>query len=370
MIFILGAGIVGLTIGNTLVKNGYKVTIFDLSEKSQSSKAAVGMLAPLLEAKPYEQELFELMIESKEKWLSFSKELKAKTNINPHYKENSSLIIAKDSNDHERLLFRKKFFKKIGFEVDLLDRNKTLKLEPLLSHRVYSSLYCVGQDQVNPDYLKKALKKKFIKDGGKIKNHKVEKLIKRKERVGINIDEKEYFASKIILATGSWSRKLLLKSFNVSFPMQPIKGVSLITKSPKGSKLLKHNLWFKNIYIAPRDSGEVSIGATEDEKGFNDSIYVDEINFLLKNLCDSLPFANDFEIIEFRSGLRPSTQDGFPIIGRLENISKNIFCAFGHYRHGILLSPITAEIILSLLKNSKLKDKYKFFSPERFNYKC
>ena len=129
MIFIIGAGINGLSIGNKLINSGFKVKIFDFQQKGESSLAAVGMLAPLIEAKPYENELLSLMLDSKKKWLHFAKKITHDSKINIDFKQNSSLLVANNYNDIEKLKFKKKFIQKLGFKTNLLDRKQTLKIE-------------------------------------------------------------------------------------------------------------------------------------------------------------------------------------------------------------------------------------------------
>ena len=370
MIIIIGAGLIGLSIGNELLDDGYEVNILDLKKKGEASGAAVGMLAPLIEAKPYEEELFRLMQESRAIWSKYSESIEKYSNLKTGYIENSSLLIAKDYDELEKLKFKKNFIKKIGHDAILLDKSQTLEIEPMLSEDIYASLYCKGQSQVNPQSLKCSLIKAFLKKGGGFFEKKlIDKLIFRDSKVGVSIKNEESFASKIIIAAGAWSYQLLHDSFGISIPLKPIKGVSMRVKQLNALKKIKNNLWFNNIYIAPRINGELVVGATEDEKGFEDKINVGEIYYLTKNLWESLTFADEFQILSFNSGLRPSSYDGMPVIGKLDIVSENIICAFGHFRHGVLLSPITAKIISKTLKGIKLKNLYKSFSPDRFKLK-
>ena len=369
MIFIIGAGINGLSIGNKLIDKGFKVKIFDFQQKGESSLAAVGMLAPLIEAKPHENELLDLMLDSKKRWLNFAKKTTRDSKINIGFNQNSSLLIANNYNDIEKLKFKKKFIQKLGFKTNLLNRKQTLEIEPLLSEDVQASLFCEGQDQVNPNLLKKSLKKSFLQNGGVIVTKgKINKIfVNKKNSVGVSVDQNNFFAEKIVIASGVWSHKIILDSFDISIPLKPVKGVSLRIKSPKNNELINHNLWFKNIYVAPRNDGELMIGATEEEKGFETIINPKELYYLTKNLWENLPFTENFEIVSFISGLRPTSFDGLPIIGTLDSVSKNIICAFGHYRHGVLLAPITADMVYDCIVDNNNNKKISSFSPNRYN---
>ena len=170
---------------------------------------------------------------------------------------------------------------------------------------------------------------------------------------------------KVVISCGAWSNEIINNSFGIKFPTRPLKGISLTLKAP----LIKfnHNLWFRNIYIAQRDNGILAVGATEEEKGFDNSVRMDELFFLTNSLWESLPKLEDISLNEIKVGLRPAVFDGNPIIGPLEEVSQDIICNFGHYRNGILLAPITSQIISQYILEENITKEYKFFSPKRFN---
>ncbi len=363
MILILGAGIIGLFTGYNLLKKGKKVIIFDANNtKANSTNAAVGMLAPLIEAKPQEFELFNLMLESKRIWKNLHNDRNIKNSF--EYKKNGSLMIAQNEDDQEKLLFKKEFFKKIGFNSTFLDAKQTLDKEPFLNSNITSSLFCDNQDQINPDLLKKFLIKEIHEMGGVIKvGKKIKKILLKKNKVFLN--NVDYKFEKIIISCGAWSNEIIYNSFGLKVPLRPLKGISLLVKSSE--KLPIHNLWFRNIYIAPRSRGILAIGATEEEKGFDSSIKIDELYFLTNSIWESFPKLESLILKKIRVGLRPAIVDGNPIIGPMKKISPNIICNFGHYRNGILLAPITAEIVSKYVFEENVSGKYKFFSPSRFN---
>ncbi|MBD23314.1 MAG: hypothetical protein CL572_06620 [Alphaproteobacteria bacterium] len=362
MIVILGSGIIGLYIAKKLLENKKKVLIFDTSDvKANATSASVGMLAPLIETKPYENQLLKLMIDSKRLWdKNFENNLVADT---IGLKKNSSLLIAQDIDEFEEIKFKKEFIKKLGHETQILNKDETLELEPNLNSNIEGSLIFNKHNQVEPDLLKKFLTKKILDMGGLIKKQKYLKkfnFINNKVEIG----NSKFIAEKLIICCGAWSSKLLEQSENISFPMRPVKGISMIFETEKN--MFFNNLWFKNIYIAPRKDNNLAVGATEDEKGFEEEVTLDEIFFLSKHLWESLPELEKLKFKEVRAGLRSTVVDGNPIIGPLKK-NKNIICSFGHYRHGILLAPLTAEIVLDYVLEKKIPNKYCFFSPKRFN---
>ena len=362
MIVIIGSGIIGLFIANKLLENGKNVTILDLKKiKATATSASVGMLAPLIESKPYEKELFDLMLDSKKLW--DRKRLDKKLSNIIGLKNNSSMLIAQNIDDFEEIEFKKKFIEGLGYKTELLSKVETLKIEPNLNSNIEGSLFCKNNNQVEPFLLESFIKEQILKKGGKIKTvENFEKFNFKKNKLIFN--ENEIEAEKIIICCGAWSNILLKKSMNISFEMRPLKGVSMIFQTKK--KMFKNNLWFKKIYIAPRLNNQIAVGATEDEKGFEEDVTLDEILYLSRYLWESLPEIEKFKFMKISAGLRSAIIDGNPIIGNLK-VDENVICSFGHYRHGILLAPITASIVTDYVLEKKIENKYCFFSPKRFN---
>lgn len=365
MIYVIGSGIIGLAIGYKLIKNGYPVEIFCASRQGESSQAAVGMLAPLIEFQPYKEKLLKLMIESNQKWQNFSSEVFKDSGIDIEYKKNSSLLVGNNEDDLRQMEFKLKKLKIFNSEFSYLTRNQTLDLEPNLSRFVNGSFLIKNQDQINPISLKSSLKEAFLNLGGKINENQIIKNIEiEKKIINIQTIKKKFSCTKLIFATGAWTKSILNKSLNINLPIRPVKGVSVELNEKKNKKKYHHNLWFKKIYLAPRINGNLSVGATEEDVGFETTVTLDDMFFLIKNLWEAVPLGKDYNLINFRAGLRPTTFDGNPIIGILEKVSKNIICAVGHYRNGILLAPETADLVYDLIKKKKIE--HKFLSPNRF----
>ena len=361
MIAIIGSGIIGLFTAHKLLMQGKKVRIFEYkNNEGNSTDASVGMLAPLVEAKPYEKELFELMIESKKIWDNFLRD--KKFTLKTGLKKNSSLLIATNSDEEESIFFKKKFIEKLGFYPKILNSDQTKRIEPNLNSNIKCSLFLEDNNQTNPELLKSYLKKKITKMGGEVFVYDQisdisltsNKLIFKKKKIDFE---------KIVIACGAWSNVFLKNKIGIEFPMRPIKGVSMIFEAK--NKLFKNNIWFKKIYIAPRENNQFAIGATEDEKGFEKFVTLDEIFYLSTSIWEYFPQIENFRFLKSISGLRSLLNDGNPVIGSLKK-NKKVICAFGHFRHGILLAPITAEIVSNYVFEKEIKSNY-FFSPNRFN---
>ena len=140
------------------------------------------MLAPLIESKPYEKELFDLMLDSKALW-DKKKQYKSESKI-IGLKNNSSILVAQNLDDLEEIQFKKKFIDNLGYKTELLNKNETLKIEPNLNSNIEGSLYCKNNNQVEPRLLESYLRKSILKKGGEIKTVKnFEKFIFKKKKI-------------------------------------------------------------------------------------------------------------------------------------------------------------------------------------------
>ena len=362
MIVIFGSGIIGLFIAHKLLSEGEDVKILDQKKQTgNATDASVGMLAPLLEAKPHEEKLFNLMQNSKLIWDELKKNNTVTNEIG--LRDNSSLLIATHEDEVNSLIFKKKFIEKLGVAPKILDSKETLKIEPNLNSNIKCSLFLQNNNQVSPPLLKKFLTNQIIQMGGEILvEEKIDKFSFSKNQ--LLVSNKKIKAKKIIVACGVWSNELLKNSLGIEFPMRPIKGVSMLFETEH--QLFKNNVWFKNLYIAPRKKNELAVGATEEEKSFEKVVTLDEIFYLSRKLWEYLPEIEKLKFKNIFCGLRSTVIDGSPIIGYLKSNS-DIICSFGHFRNGILLGPVTAEIVTNYILEKEINNDQMFFSPNRFN---
>ena len=314
MIAIFGSGIIGLFTAHKLLKQGKKVKIFEYkNNEGNATDASVGMLAPLIEAKPYEKKLFKLMIESKKIWDNFLKD--GIFTVESGLKRNSSLLIATNNDEEESIFFKKKFIEKLGFYPKILNSLQTKKIEPNLNSNVKCSLYLEDNNQTNPELLKSYLKNKIKKMGGEVLIYnQISDIALTPNK--LTFKKKIIDFEKIVVACGAWSNDFLKNKIGIEFPMRPIKGVSMVFESKK--RLFKNNIWFKKIYVAPRENNQFAIGATEDEKGFEKFVTLDEIFYLSTSIWEYLPQIENLRFLKSISGLRSLINDGNPVIGSLK----------------------------------------------------
>jgi glycine oxidase len=160
-------------------------------------------------------------------------------------------------------------------------------------------------------------------------------------------DGQRVAAGQVVLAAGPWSERIDGLPAAVRVPVRPVKGQILRLRDPAGPGLLRRVVRFRGGYIVPREDGRYVLGATVEERGFELAPTAGGVYELLRDAHELVPGISELEIEELSVGLRPGTPDNAPAIGR--GAVQGLVWATGHYRNGILLAPLTAELVAGVL---------------------
>jgi glycine oxidase len=176
----------------------------------------------------------------------------------------------------------------------------------------------------------------------------------------------ELLAAHVVLAAGAWSASLEGIEGAGEVPVRPVKGQIMRLRDPAGAGLIRRVLRFATGYLLPRGDGRYVLGATVEERGFDTAPTAGAAYELLRDARELVPGISELEIDELGAGLRPGTPDNAPLIGPGE--LPGLIWASGHYRNGILLAPLTAELVVGLLDSSAPADAALLAScaPNRF----
>ena len=369
MVLIIGGGIIGLSIAWRLIGIGKKVVVVDKRNLGkEASWAAAGMLSGRLDLKPSEKQLLPIFEKSHHAWPKFAKELENKSGKRIGYRKEGTLKIACDINEEQKLKNNYNFLKNNNIDVSWLSGNKIREKEPYVSNNVLSGFFSSEDHHVNNRYILDALITILKKNKNNCifkENTEVEKIITNKDQViGVKTRNETIKTKEIIICSGAWTNKI--KNIEIKeVPIRPVKGQMVCLKMPKNISLLKHILWRENVYLVPRDNSDLIIGATEEEMGFDKSLTAGGIYNLLKIAREVLPAIENLSIVESWAGLRPATRDEAPIIGPSKKI-KGLIYATGHHRNGILLAPLTSNVIKNYYLNGKIENDFNNLRPGRF----
>ncbi len=365
MIAIIGGGVIGLAIGWRLAQAGQEVTIFERRRAGRgASWAAAGMLAPVSEAEPEEEALIELSLAGHALWTSFVDELTAAAGLAIDYWPCGGLHLALNRDETERLVFLRDFLTSLGLEAERISVAEARKRSPHLSPNLKAALFCPSDHQVDNRKLGTALRAAFVGAGGMLQEGaEVTGLDLAGGKVaGIVIGERRYAADLVILASGAWSGGIEAVPPRHRPAIRPVKGQMLSLRM--GAPLTDGILWREGWYMVPRRDGRLLVGATVEEQGFDDRITAGGLFQLLDEARELLPAIDELPVEEVWCGFRPASRDDAPILG--PSSLPGLIHAAGHYRHGILLTPITAAGIADYVLRGELPSRLRPFTAARF----
>lgn len=339
---IIGGGIIGLSLGWQLAKKGENVEILESGEAGRSSSwAAAGMLAPNAEMGFEDIDLFYLCRKSLAMYPAFLEELYNDSGVKVELDKCGAIMPAFDRDDSERIRRLFDFREKIGMPVEWLSGIEAREIEPYLSPKCTFAVWISDDGQIDNRKILEGLKKAFINCGGKLyEDHPVEKInITNSKAVGVHIHGIDIEADNVVVCAGSWSKSIPGIPEDLLPPVRPVKGQAISLLLDDTCKV-SHAVRAPDVYLVPKKDGRLVVGASVEEMGFDEKPTAGEIFRLLERGWEAVPSIYDLKIQSIDVGLRPGSRDHQPIIGDSE--VEGLFFATGHYRNGILLTPMTA----------------------------
>ena len=364
-VLIIGGGIIGLSIARELHKKGVRhITILEREQVgAEASFAAAGMLAPNAETVKLD-DFFRLCDESNKLYPNFARELFDETGVDIELERSGTIYAAFTDADVSEIRRRFEWQKSAGLAVEFLNAESVRKLEPFISPDVREGLFFSNDWQVENRKLLAALKKYTANNQIEIiENAEVMRLVNENQKiVGAETTRQIFAAETIVLATGAWTS--FIKTDGFSMPkVKPMRGQMIAFQTAK--RLFQRVIYSPRGYLVPRLDGRILVGATIEDVGFDKETTDAGSRFLRENALEIAPSLVNLNIAEKWAGLRPFAADGLPILGAFPEI-ENLLIATAHYRNGILLAPLTAEIIADKVVGGIESEYLKAFSPRRF----
>jgi glycine oxidase len=364
---IIGAGVVGLGIAWRLAGRA-AVTVFDRGKAgSGASHAAAGMLAACCEAEPGEEALIALGRESQARWPAFAEELLRTSGIDVELRREGILHLALTADDQAEIAQRLEFQRQLDLPLEWLSAAATRAREPHLAGKIAGALFSPEDHQVDNRKLVQALRVAAEAAGATICEHRpVKEIVVQGGRAkGVLLQDQTVAAADIVvLAAGAWSRGIAGLPPDGRPPVRPLKGQMLTLRMDAAAPLISHVVWAPGAYMVPRRDGRLIVGATVEEKGFDETITAGGVLALLEAAWRAVPAVEELPIEEMCVGHRPGSRDDAPILGR--GPLEGLFYATGHHRNGILLAPVTADAMARLILDDMVEPAIKPFCLERF----
>ncbi|MGW5654654.1 glycine oxidase ThiO [Streptomyces humi] len=370
-VLVIGGGIIGLVTAWRAAQRGLATVVADPAPGGGAAQVAAGMLAAVTELHYGEQTLLGLNLASARRYPGFAAELTEFTGQDLGYRRCGTLAVALDADDRAHLRELHTLQRESGLESEWLSGRECRRLEPMLAPGVRGGLRVDGDHQIDPRRLAAALVTACERAGVVFHRDWAERLTVVRERAAGAVTRagERLGAGQVVLAAGSLSGRLAGVPDDVLPPVRPVKGQVLrLTVPPRYAPFLSRTVRAVvrggSVYLVPRENGELVVGATSEELGWDTTVTAGGVYELLRDAHELVPGITELPLTETRAGLRPGSPDNAPLLGptRLDGL----LLATGHYRNGVLLTPVTGDVMAELLTGGEVPEEARPFTPRRF----
>jgi glycine oxidase len=366
-VVVIGGGVIGLSVAWRAAQRGLAVCVLERGELGcGASHVAAGMLAPVTEADPGELALLELGLRSARAWPAFAAELQQASGMDPGLRRCGALVVARDGDEAEALERELALRTELGLAVERLLPSAARRLEPALAPTIRLALAVAGDHVSDPRATVLALAEASRRAGAALSTGcEVRRIACEGARIaGVELAGGRLIRARhVVVAAGAWSGALPGLPASAAIPLRPVKGQILRLRDPQGPGLLGRVVRFEGGYIVPRGDGRYVLGATTEERGFDTTVTAGGLYELLRDAGELVPGVHELVVEETAAGLRPATPDNAPLLGADADV-EGLVWATGHYRNGVLLAPLTGEIVAGALAGTPAPEQ---FSPARFH---
>jgi glycine oxidase len=365
-VIVVGGGAIGASIAWRCASNGLAVTLIEETPGRGATWASAGMLAPVTEAHFGEEKLLDLNVASSRRWSEFAAELEELTGRSIGYEQCGTLMVATDADDYAVIAELIGYQERLGLKVERLSRTELRSLEPALAPGIRGGAIVDGDHHVDNRALIDALVDACRLTGVELHAGRVESVTTRDEGVtGVELSDGGRLAcGRVVVAAGCWSSAIEGVPDPIRSAVRPVKGQLLYLSSPAG-QLIARNVRSPDVYIVPRGDERIVVGATVEEMGWDVTVTAEAVYTLLRDAFAVVPALGEFELLECAVGLRPGSRDNAPIIGPTE--VEGMLIATGHFRNGILLTPVTSDCIAELITSGRTPGVIRDFTPARLS---
>ncbi|HEV2884741.1 MAG TPA: glycine oxidase ThiO [Pyrinomonadaceae bacterium] len=370
---VIGGGVIGLAVARALATRGLRkiIVVERATLGAESSSAAAGMLAPQAEADSPD-DFFYLTCQSRDLYPSFAAELSDETGIDVELDTTGTLYLAFDEQDAAKLQERLEWQSSAGLACELLSTEEARQLEPSISKDVWMALKFPNDTQVENRRLISALAAANERMGVLLaKGTKVNSLQSKRGRLyGVETSRGFISTENVVIAGGAWSSDLTLNDQPPSdkalpgLRIEPVRGQMICFEA--NPQVVRHVIYSHGGYIVPRRDGRLLAGSTTEYAGFDRRVTAGGMQSISSAALEICPAIGSLPLSDSWAGLRPRAADGLPVLGPCAEIA-GVFYATGHYRNGILLAPLTANLLAEAIIDKVISQPLETFSPDRFS---
>lgn len=359
---VIGGGIIGLAVAWRARAEGLSVVVLERERVGHgASYVAAGMLGPVSEVEYGEhgRRLLDLGLRSAQMWPGFASELERASGTQVGLMRTGTLMVARDDDDARELERQLEFRHALGLRATRLRASEAREREPALAPTIRLGLEVPDDHSVDPRRVVAALHSACEREGVAVREQSPvtgPALDSTEQRVeGVRLAGGATLgARRVVLAAGAWSGELEGLPDGARPPVRPVKGQIMRLRDPAGPGLLTRPVRYPGGYLVPRADGRYVLGGTMEERGFDSDSTAGAAYELLRDALQAVPGVSELAVEELNVGFRPGTPDNAPLIGCSE--IEGLVWATGHHRNGILLAPLTAEMVLGELTVEGARD--------------
>ncbi|MFF4538589.1 glycine oxidase ThiO [Streptomyces aureus] len=370
-VLVVGGGIIGLVTAWRAAQRGLATALVDPEPGGGAAQVAAGMLAAVTELHFGEETLLGLNLASARRYPDFAAELTEATGQDLGYRRSGTLAVALDADDRAHLRELHALQVRSGLESQWLSGRECRRLEPMLAPGVRGGLRVDGDHQIDPRRLAAALVTACERAGVVMHRTWAKRLRVARERATgvVTTEGTELGADRVVLAGGSLSGRLEGVPEEAVPPVRPVKGQVLRLTVPRRyapflNRTVRAVVRGSHVYLVPRENGELVVGATTEELGFDTTVTAGGVYELLRDAHELVPGITELPLTETRAGLRPGSPDNAPLLG--PSALDGLLLATGHHRNGVLLTPVTGDVMAHVLATGELPAEARPFTPLRF----
>ena len=361
-IVVVGAGIIGAALAEELARHGRRVTLIDRGRVgAEASTAAAGILSAHMDVKE-PGPLCDLCQAARKMYPRWVEHLERKAGISVGYHVDGILALILSGREEHAMKRQARWQTRLGLRVERWSPKDIRRQEPAVDGKVRCAFHFPTEAQINVVQLMQALAIACRKAGVEVlEQTNVSRLLLRDQAVrGVETNHGVYEAPVVVNCLGSWASTG--GAFPLTLPIEPARGQMLAFQGPP--RLFRRAVMSSRAYVVQRRDGRMLVGSTIERVGFDKSLTVEGMHGIL---CGARHFSsalNTCTFLDAWTGLRPATRDGLPILGSTS--IDGLYVAAGHFRHGILLAPITATLMAELILRGRASFDIAPFSAHRF----
>ena len=359
---VAGAGIIGASIAFELAAEGLSVAVFDAQHPGrEASWASAGMISPAPESSEMAS-LLPISLASVQLYPELIQRVEELSGQTVGYRKDGALDLLLNETAQSEIDEILALHRGAGLRAEVLSGPEAREIEPALTSELRGAIHRPDEASLDNRLFTEATLEAARRKGAEIFPGNGANALWTEGGVckGLQLQNGRVEAKWTVIAAGCFSAKI--EGVAAYAPVTPAKGQMMALR--RGSVNLKKDLWSGHMYLVPRHDGRIIAGSTVEYEGFDRSVTVAGMKKILNGAISLVPALESAHIEETWAGLRPDTPDHLPILGPTD--LNGLLIATGHFRSGILLTPITARLIREWVTTQKVREDWAPFSPLRF----